>query len=326
MACEQIPPGEAADIRRLIRHNLRTLWQVGGVIKRGQHGKHHGLLEGVFRVSEQVPEALAHGIFRPGAEYACRVRFSNGGQRDDREKDVRGMAVKLLNVPGVKLLPGQGHVMEQDFVLVDHPTYFCANMKDYLVFNRHFTPIQALRGNGPSLGRLLRAARGGVMLALFHRSLLRAAQDFAGRRVGSVLALTYHSTTAYRLGKGAVKYKAIGHGAPAAPTEQADGLRDGLWQAQTTGEARFTFGVVPQVDPARQPVEDASSDWEAAGADFVPLADILLPAQQNSPQQDAEAESLRFSPWMCQPEHRPLGAINRARRDIYRAMAQARRD
>ncbi len=321
---ERTPAGEWQDIRRLIAENLKTLGRTGPVVKRGQHGKHHGLARGHFVVRDDMPEDLALGVFQPGAQYDCQVRFSNGGQGDDTQPDVRGMAIKLQEVPGLKLLPGFGHVGEQDFLLVDHPVYFCADMAEYLPFNRHFTPVQALRANGVSLWRLLSAGYGLAMLVLFHRRVLKAARAFAGRKAGSVLGLTYHSTTPYALGAQAVKYKAIGAGGSAGEATSEDGLRADLWQALEKDEVRFTFGVVMQGDRTRHPVEDASADWEAAGAEFVPLAELVLPQQDNTADQDALAETLRFSPWMSLPEHRPLGAINRARRDIYRAMAEAR--
>ncbi|KHQ52215.1 catalase [Mameliella alba] len=324
MGDERIPAGEAAEILHLTRANLQTLWRRDGVVKRGQHAKHHALLQGRFRVRPDLPPSLAQGVFQPGADHACLVRFSNGGQQDDRARDVRGMAIKLLDIPGLKLQPGQGHMREQDFVLVDHPVYFCKDMGDYMPFNRHFLPVQALRSKGGSPLRLWRALRGLTMLGLFHRPVLRAARAFAGRRAGSLLALTYHSTTPYRLGDLAVKYKVQGQGAPVDPVQTPDGLGRRLWQALDAEEARMTFGVVMQDDPTRQPVEDARVDWEAAGAAFVPVAEIVLPRQEDSADRSARAETLRFSPWMSLPAHRPLGAINRARREVYRVMAEAR--
>ena len=35
-------------------------------------------------------------------------------------------------------------------------------------------------------------------------------------------------------------------------------------------------------------------------------------------------EQVAFNPWHCLAEHRPLGGMNRARRQIYEAMAQLR--
>jgi hypothetical protein len=34
---------------------------------------------------------------------------------------------------------------------------------------------------------------------------------------------------------------------------------------------------------------------------------------------------MTFNPWHALPDHRPLGGFNRARREIYRAMAEFRR-
>ncbi|TNF17443.1 MAG: hypothetical protein EP318_21580 [Rhodobacteraceae bacterium] len=325
LAQETIPPDEALAIERLLRANLKTVWMAGKTAKRGQHGKHHGLAEGTFRIRDDLPASLAHGVFQPGQSYRCLVRFSNGEQLDDREEDVRGMAIKLLDVGGTKLLPGRGDRPEQDFLLIDSPTYFTATMADYLAFNRHFTPLQDLRRNGRTPGRLLRAAWGLAMLGVCHRDTLKAAQRMAGRRVGSPLALRYHSTTPYLLGPGqAVKYKAIGQTPDPGPTQEVDGLCGALWTALGQGPASFDFGVVVQDDPAAQPIEDPTVDWEENGARFTPVATLTLPQQENAADKDALAETLRFNPWMSLPDHRPLGYINRARREVYRAMADLR--
>jgi hypothetical protein len=34
---------------------------------------------------------------------------------------------------------------------------------------------------------------------------------------------------------------------------------------------------------------------------------------------------MAFSPWHARPEHRPLGGMNRARKEIYRVMSEFRR-
>ncbi|MDO6729717.1 hypothetical protein Q4577_06790 [Marinovum sp. 2_MG-2023] len=326
LAQEVIPKREPQVIAGLIRDNLKTVWLEGKTAKRGQHGKHHGLVEGRLRVRGDLPDGFAVGVFQPGQTYRCLVRFSNGGQTDDRRRDVRGMAIKLLDVPGQKLLPGRGPVTEQDFILVDHPTYFTATMAEYVAFNRYFTPMQDLRGNGITVGRILAAGWGLAMLWLFHRKTLRAAREFAGRQVGALVSLTYHSTTAFLCGDGrAVKYKVIGHGPPTATVDSEDGLRQDLWRVLAEGPAQFDFGVVVQADAEAHPIEDPTVDWGTNGADFIKLADLTLFRQSNAPDRDKSAETMRFNPWMSLPAHCPLGFINRARREIYRAMSDLRR-
>ncbi|WP_044008481.1 hypothetical protein [Leisingera methylohalidivorans] len=322
---ERIPPDEAEVFEALIATNLKTVWMEGTTAKRGQHGKHHGLAKGTFQVSSDLPEGFAVGVFQPGREYRCQLRFSNGGKLDDTDEDVRGMAIKLFDVEGKKLLAGRGPSTEQDFLLVDHPTYFTATMAEYLAFNRHFTPIQDMRGNGMLPLKVIRALWGLAMLSIFHRKTLKAARMFAGRQVHSILSLTFHSTTPYLFGEGrAVKYKAVGHGPKGGTLDCDNGLgrslRDTLRQAPVT----FDFGVIVQTDAIRHPIEDPTVDWEANGANFISLAKLTLEQQENSSEKDALAEKLRFNPWMALPEHRPLGFINRARGEIYRAMSNLR--
>lgn len=322
---ERVPPDEVEVIETLIAMNLKTVWTDGTTVKRGQHGKHHGLVNGTFQVSSDLPEKFAVGVFQPGFQYRCRVRFSNGGQLDDADEDVRGMAIKLLGVEGTKLLAGHGPSTEQDFLLVDHPTYFTATMAEYLAFNRHFTPVQDLRGNGVSPVRVFRALWGLAMLLVFHRETLKAARAFAGRKAPSIQSLTFHSTTPYLFGKDrAVKYKAVGHGSKSRTLDGVNRLGHSLHNALEQTPLTFDFGVVVQTDATRHPIENPTVDWEVNGAEFISLAKLTLEQQENSPEKDALAEELRFNPWMAIPEHRPLGFINRARGEVYRAMSRLR--
>ena len=72
-------------------------------------------------------------------------------------------------------------------------------------------------------------------------------------------------------------------------------------------------------------IEDASVEWKEASSPYLPVARIRIPRQRlDDERQAAACEQLDFNPWHCLPEHRPLGGMNRARRDIYRAMADFR--
>ena len=66
---------------------------------------------------ETVPDRLAKGIFIPGKTYQAWIRFSNGA-RDattaDIKGDARGMAIKVLGVPGTKLLEDEDQAATQD--------------------------------------------------------------------------------------------------------------------------------------------------------------------------------------------------------------------
>jgi Catalase len=88
-----------------------------------------------FRVEDELPSNLAQGVFVPGKRYPACIRFSNGDanvQHPDGEGDVRAMAIKLLDVPGDKILEEQKSAPTQDFILVNSPVFFTDDPSDYL--------------------------------------------------------------------------------------------------------------------------------------------------------------------------------------------------
>ena len=77
-----------------------------GKVLRDAHPKHHGCVSGSFTVENNVPGMMKHGIFSKPKSYPIWIRFSNGGTppKEDKEGDIRGMAIKLMGVEGEKLL------------------------------------------------------------------------------------------------------------------------------------------------------------------------------------------------------------------------------
>jgi hypothetical protein len=55
-----------------------------------------------------------------------------------RKSDAHGMAIKLLGVPGDKLVPGHEHESAVDFVLVDSEVFFTGDLPEYLFFTARF--------------------------------------------------------------------------------------------------------------------------------------------------------------------------------------------
>ena len=90
----------------------------------------------------------------------------------------------------------------------------------------------------------------------------------------------------------------------------------------------FEFGVCKQTNPKFQPIEDATVDWDKDDDHFIPLAKITIPKQDvnTSNSELSLAENLVFNPWHALACHRPLGAVNRARRDVYVVMSKLRHE
>jgi catalase len=69
------------------------------------HAKSHGLVWAELIVEPNLPTDLQAGLFREVKTYPAWVRFSNGGApqklghlKSDREPDVRGIAIKVMDV------------------------------------------------------------------------------------------------------------------------------------------------------------------------------------------------------------------------------------
>ena len=324
----ELGPEERAALGRIVAANMRTLHTVRGVTPRGQHGKAHGVVRARFVVRDDIPDRLRVGVFAAPAAFDALVRFSSGSHDDDRLPDAHGMAIKLFAAPdaplGASLCPDPSGAASQDFILIDREIFFCRSLLEYRAFGDAYSNIVRFLHKQGSVFAL---ARGIAVLKFLRPQLGARAKAFAAQTPRSPVATHYWSATPYRLGDAAVKYMAVSPLA-AAPGAQAgvtdrDGLRLALGWALRQGPVAFDFGVHLRSDPARHPVEDPSVSWTANGAEFVPLARVEIPEQVVAPI-NPSAEHLVFSLWNCAQPHRPLGAINRARREVYAAMAEAR--
>ena len=121
-----------------------ALMQTTGTKRRGQHIKQHGCVQADFTVLDEIPEDLKTGLFAAPASYSAYIRFSNGGKMDDRIPDIHGVAIKLLGVPGTKVLEGEETATTHDFILADNPVFFIRTAAEYVRFIKDFAESAAL--------------------------------------------------------------------------------------------------------------------------------------------------------------------------------------
>jgi hypothetical protein len=219
------------------------------------------------------------------------------------------MSIKLFDVPGDNLTPG---ATVHDFVLNSHPVMVAADTRSFLAL------LRAMEAGG-----LQRA----LYFATHPRSALIGLE--ARRSPASHLDISYWSTTPYLFGeRRAVKYIArpIGQVAPTPRTLTDTYLRDALRARLQHSDASFDFMVQFQTDPRAMPIEDATVEWKEQDSPYRPVARIRIPQQTlDEPARASACEAIAFNPWHARVEHRPLGSLNRARREIYQAMADFRR-
>jgi hypothetical protein len=112
---------------------------------------------------------------------------------------------------------------------------------------------------------------------------------------------------------------------PASIVKSQNYLRQAMVQTIGETEVVFEFLVQRQLDPVKQPVEDALTEWEESEAPFVRVALLRIPKQDLSTGLDLKvAENLSFTPWHALPEQAPLGGINRTRKVAYETISKYR--
>ena len=80
----------------------RTLQRpdTNGKVLRGVHWKAHAVLKATVTINGKVSDEFSPELFAQPGTYEAWVRFSSALFGNDRDPDSRGMAVKLLGVPG----------------------------------------------------------------------------------------------------------------------------------------------------------------------------------------------------------------------------------
>src|SRR3954464_12525484 len=122
---EQREPNEDALIARIERTMRRKLERdyAPAVTRRDAHPKHTGLLQATFPAAADLPPAVRVGLFAEPRAYQAWIRTSNasGKPQSDAVPDVRGLAIKLLDVEGEKI-PESEEPRTQDFGILSTPS------------------------------------------------------------------------------------------------------------------------------------------------------------------------------------------------------------
>ena len=319
---EQAPAGEDAaitEVLRIIKLKLREQFPAGqGDMRRDAHPKHHGAVRAELVVEPNLPRELAVGVFRTPRSFPAWVRFSNGSGmvQADHIRDGRGIAIKLMDADGPKLMSDEART--QDFLFINHDVFAVKDASDYVelfrIIERDGVPTKFFLGPNPFKWHLKELANANKIRV----------------QVSNMLTLQYWTMTPYLMGDTPAKFSMrpqvlANTGAP--PNSAPDYLRDVIVQQLGRESVAFDFMVQLQTDTRRMPVEDPRVRWEPALSPWRKVATLRIPTQRfDSPAQLQFAEDLSYSPWHSVPEHQPLGGVNRCRRIIYQAISAFRHE
>lgn len=308
---------ETADtIEAAIRNNYHA-----GDARRDVHAKATGVVKAVFRVHDNIPDDLANkGVFIPGKVYQSLVRFSNAAgnphQKDDHP-DGRGFAIKLLDVPGPKILETDKDAKTQDFLMINAPVFMTNDARTYLELMQ--------KSNGGVLDKLT------IPFTLGLKGTINAAR-IGSSKISNPLQVQYYSVVPAQLGLGpdrqAVKYSLKPVDAKKDPLPglhpEHDYLHAAIKRTLLAGAVEFRF-MIQRKKGEHMDVEDSMIEWSQAESPFIEVATVTIPQQDiDASDLDALGERLSFNPWHSLPDHKPLGAMNRFRKVVYERISRVR--
>lgn len=333
----------------------KRLVSVNGAPVRGFHAKAHACVGGQLKVD--VPASLGSrakvGIFAENKTYSVWLRYSNGTGfvQSDKKSDARGLAIKLVKVPGKKLLPGAEDALTQDFLMTNGATTPASNVAEFVEFAKMMADsrmttdgqeVGALEGLVSAGSWLLKPEHKRVREFLLSKTIPRSLTH------GSMLGEQFWTGGAFAMGvesgdpmharaTGAAKMTAIaglfqnGRCVPVSqlPKPSDDNyFRNDLRERMKTSETCIDLRVQLQADAAKQPIEDTSVEWREDDAPFTSIGIVRIPRidldDAASEASESFCNALTFSPWHTLPEHRPLGNIMRARLPVYVKSATTR--
>ncbi len=304
---------------------LGTTAEDYGHAVRSVHAKAHGILQGTLTVSSGLPPELAQGMFATPGEHQVFMRLSTnaGDILPDAISLPRGLALKVLDVEGERLPDAEGRT--QNFVLVNGPV-FQAKTADKFLGNLKMLAgtTDKMEGTKKVMSTVLRGVSGALETVGIESPKL---QSLGGAPNVDPLGETYYSVTPFRYGDYVAKFAVVPVSADltSRTKQEIDGSADpDMIRLTLQGEMQLFDGVWElrvQLcrDLEKQPIEDSTVEWKEEDTPFQTVATIHAGRQDSWDvgQVQKVNEGMRFSPWVGLAAHRPLGNINRARKEPY---------
>lgn len=273
----------------------------------GQRTLHAKIIAGFdnacLAVDDVLPVGLAQGHFQPGAEFRATVRLSNASSlhQADAIPDMRGIAVRL------GLDEGGSHDLLATNFAVSHARNAVQFVKVAQIANGSralILPRFLLNFGLSETLRILGNVRAGA----------RSIASIAGEQFWSCGAILWGDAGPVRFTfRPEVRQVAGG---------VASDLAAELSARLENGDVRFRLCLQRYLDEVRTPIEDGAVEWLESDAPFLPVATLIIPAQDNGLLASSAIDAVAFNPWNAPAAFRPLGNLNRARGPVYAGSAR----
>ncbi|KXF55413.1 catalase [Rhodococcus sp. SC4] len=307
---------------------------------RDAHAKGYGLVRGEVEVLGGLPDEYAQGIYATPGKHDALIRFSNGSPHAGPDASLgtaMGLGLKMFDVEGPTLLEDEPDTGTFDYLTINMPIFFCNTVEHYLFIQDLFLRAPAYFAEGrPGAHRFYHdfvTGKGTLAPDQWAWDEFLAYLSFRQIPPVNVLLSSYWTMGAVRHGDYVAKVRIAPDPASADdvaqrsidPTSAQEVFRPALVAELRDRPCTFDIQVQLCADLERMPVEDLTVQWPMALSPCVTVAKLRIPQQDISGDDNLERmDGLSFTPWRVTAEHRPLGNIMRARKEVYRRSSMTR--
>jgi hypothetical protein len=309
---------------------------------RDAHATGYGLVRGEVEILDGAPPAYAQGIYATPGRHEALIRFSNGNPHigeDARLGNAVGMGLKLFGIDGPTLLEDEPDSGTFDYAMINHPVFFANTIEHYVFIQQLFLHgVGAPTTNGSPEQAQARERQHQFLYDFLTGMGKLLPEQWAWEELGAFLSLrqltpinlllsTYWTMGAVRHGDYIAKVRVTPVQASADqvvrrtldPTSATHIFRPALVAELRERPYEFDIQVQLCVDLDQMPVEDVTVEWPETLSPFVTVAKLRLPQQDIGGDENLEKmDAVSLTPWRCTADHRPLGNIMRARKEVYR--------
>jgi len=315
---------------------------------RNAHAKAHGLARAELEVLPGLPTAYAQGVYATPVRHDAVIRFSSGPPHigpDWVMGTIKGLGVKIFDVDGPTLLEDEPDSRTMDYAVINAPIFFATSLRHYEFIHQIFEELG--KPPPPGLTRAqMRAAQSHMFTGLLTGLGTLPQEEWAWADLLALLTVRSYNKPVNPLLSTYWTMGAVRHGdyiakvslapvpayaqrverrhltpSPATPEVYRPALVEEL------RERPFEFDVRVQLctDLEAMPVEDPTVEWPDQLSPPVTVAKLRLPQQEIGDDKNLEiADALSMTPWRCSDAHRPLGNIQRGRKEVYRQSSMVR--
>lgn len=321
-----------AQLKALFVKMASRVADVEGHAYRAVHAKGHALLDGTLAVEPDLPPELAHGLFARARSFPVRIRISSppAEQLPDAVSTPRALALKVMHVDGERADEAFPDA-SQDFLMVNGPVFSAPDPAGFVGAAKLLaSTAERMPRTKKVISATLRATEAALEALGTGSGKLKG---LGGEPQRHPLGETYFTQVPFLYGPYMAKFSL----APRSPSlvqlkdlpiPSDDDAQRKVIQAffeAVDDEAEWEFRVQLCRDLQRMPIEDSAVEWKTEDSPWLTVARVRAGAQRSWRETyQASEDQLAFSPWNALAAHRPLGAINRARRIVMAASREFR--